>query len=511
MRMPIRSKGPAAVGASIPAPVGGWNTRDGLAAMKPSDAVTLDNWFPDATQVSLRRGYVPWVTGIPAAVETLMEWGGASARKLFAAADAAIYDVTASGTVGAAVVSGVTSPRWQWVNFATPGGQFLCAVNGQDMPRCFDGTTWTTPGITGATASKFVSVMSHMARLWFVEKDSLRVWYLPPNSIAGPASSLDLGPLCRLGGQIVACGSWTHDGGAGADDTAVFVTDRGEVVIYRGTDPSSAATWGLVGVFRIDTPVGRRCLVPQGSELLVLTSGGLMPISAILPYPRAAQRKGALTDKIGPAFSAAAQSYGSSFGWQLQEYPRGNWLVVNVPVRERVEQQQYVANTITGAWCRFTGMNAGCWGLLQDDLFFGGNNGTVYKADTGNSDDGSVITADLKTAFTYFGTPGQLKRFTMVRPLLTSDGEPQPSLALNVDFGDEAPANVLTATAAPGGLWDESDWDETDWAADRTLRRDWYAVDGLGYAAAVRMRVATSGMDVSVAAFDVLMMKGGLL
>ena len=42
---------------SVPAPIGGWNTRDALEAMEPTDAVTLDNWFPTTGKLTVRKGY----------------------------------------------------------------------------------------------------------------------------------------------------------------------------------------------------------------------------------------------------------------------------------------------------------------------------------------------------------------------------------------------------------------------------------------------------------------------
>ena len=45
-----------------PAPVRGWNARDAIASMNEADAVTLDNWFPSAADVMLRKGSAehPW-------------------------------------------------------------------------------------------------------------------------------------------------------------------------------------------------------------------------------------------------------------------------------------------------------------------------------------------------------------------------------------------------------------------------------------------------------------------
>ncbi len=40
----------------LPAPVGGWNTADGLSTMPPLDAVVMDNFTPEENGVVLRGG-----------------------------------------------------------------------------------------------------------------------------------------------------------------------------------------------------------------------------------------------------------------------------------------------------------------------------------------------------------------------------------------------------------------------------------------------------------------------
>ena len=57
--------------ASLPAPVGGWNARDALAEMAPTDAVTLVNWFPTPSQVVLRQGFAKWATGFASDVNAV--------------------------------------------------------------------------------------------------------------------------------------------------------------------------------------------------------------------------------------------------------------------------------------------------------------------------------------------------------------------------------------------------------------------------------------------------------
>ena len=70
--------------ASLPAPVGGWNARDALANMAPTDAVYLENMFPSVSNVNLRGGYTKHKTGLPGTVDTLMTYNAGSTIKLFA-------------------------------------------------------------------------------------------------------------------------------------------------------------------------------------------------------------------------------------------------------------------------------------------------------------------------------------------------------------------------------------------------------------------------------------------
>lgn len=509
MLAPIGGARGRATARSTPAPVGGWNARDSLAEMKPHEAVILDNWFPQTSNVRIRRGSAQHATGVGAgAVETLFEYAHGATRKLLAASGGAIYDATTSGAVGAALGSGFANDRWQHVNFAG----YSILVNGADTPRKFDGTTLTTTTITGSglTATDLVHVTEFKARLYFVEKDSLNAWYLAVGAIAGSASKLDFSSFCKLGGALAAIGSWSRDGGAGVDDFAVFVTTMGEVLIFQGTDPGSAETWALVGVFRVGAPVGRRCLFKFGPDLVVLTSDGFVPLSRMLPTDRSAPQY-AMSDRIGNAVNAAVRVYGGNFGWQGVLYPKGTMALFNVPVGENVTSHQYVVNMVTGAWCRFKGMNANCWSVFADDLYFGGNSGAVYKADTGASDDGAEIKADGKSAFTYFGAPGRLKRFTMVRPNLATDGAAPVALDLNVDFEDKAPASSPTFSGAGGSAWDVTAWDVGEWGDNAQIAKDWLSVTGLGYAAALRIRIATDALTVFWQSTDWIFEPGGLV
>lgn len=515
--MPVRAIGPdrsraRSVSTSTPAPVGGWNVRDSIAAMKPEFATRLDNWFPDQSEVRVRRGHAQHTEDgdVDGDVESLMAWNGPSSSKLFAAAAGSIYNATTPGAASEDVTS-LASNRWQHVMFGTSGGKFLYIVNGSDAPRYYDGSAWTVPTITGSglTAANLIHINVFKNRIFFVEKDTLNAWYFPVETIAGSISKLDFGPFCRKGGHLVAMATWSIDGGTGLDDYAVFVTSKGEFLIYQGSDPSSTSGWFLVGVFDLGAPVGRRCFMKLGGDLCFLTLDGFIMLSSSMISSRTNTAVN-LSDKISRAVKDVLRDRADNFGWQPIFYPRGNYALVNVPIQENGSSHQYVINTTTRAWCRFIGQDAFCWEIYNDELYFGGTD-NVYKADTGLDDNGADIRADARTAFTYFNRRGQIKQMSMIRPMVTVDGSLYAAIAVNMDFEDVAPTAVPTFTSDEGEEWDDAEWDVASWGVGATVNKDWQSVTGLGYAAALRMKVVANNGSISWQATDWIWQPGGVI
>jgi hypothetical protein len=512
LMQPLARKGggalqPVSRSYQTPAPVGGWNARDSIADMPIKDASILKNWFPGTSRIRVRRGFEEHVTSLASDTETLMVYSSGTADKMFAAANSAIYDVSTAGAVGAAAVSGLTNNRWQYVNMGTSGGRFLIGVNGADTPIKYDGSSWGTSTITGSTSTNFIHVNVFKRRLFFTIRESLKFAYLPVENIAGAAAEFDLAPMATLGGYLMAMGTWTRDGGDGLDDLAVFYTSRGQVLIYQGTDPSDADAWAHIGTFRLGEPVGRRCMEPAGSDLLLISKDGFVPLSTAMGNGRATGRL-ALSDKIRNAVSDATRDYGSNFGWQAILYPRGQMALFNIPTVEGETAEQYVANTGTGAWCQFTGMNANCWAIFNENLYFGGAT-AVYKADTGFSDNGENIDADVQQSSTSLGYSG-LKAFKMLRPVLTTDGRLTVALIVNIDDETRSPVTAPSFTAPQGAAWNTTPWDTTPWNTGPTLAKDWVSVDGIGYRGAIRMRLTSNEFEVAWNSTDWIFEPGGI-
>lgn len=503
---------------SLAAPIGGLNARDSVALMPETDAIKLDNWFPSTTSVDLRKGYESHAT-FTGLCETVIAYNGV-ARAVFVAVNTTndlIIDATTGGAISTPVVGGagstvqaVTSARFDYQNFGTVGGQFLSLVNGVDTPLQFNGMAWSASTMTGSglTTSNLFSNAVYAERLWFLEKDTFNAWYLPLQSITGTLTKLALGSLFKLGGTISNIVTWSSDSGSLLADFIAFVSTEGEVVVYSGIDPVSIVTWSRVAQFRVGRPVtrGNRAWTKLGAEAVLITADGLTPLSIAVRQDR--DISASVSDKIRNSFNADVARHGARYGWTVNLHPAGQKLIVNVPTLEGSTSYQYVMNTQTKAWTRFTDWDAFCFEATRDALYFGGD-GYLAIADTGLDDDGDSITADAKQAFSYFGQRGRQKQMTMARPILSIDGPISLVLGIDVDYQDTDPGSVVPISGSVGDPWEVA-WDVA-WTGAGVIYKSWNSIRGIGFAVAPRVKVQSSGVNLSWSATDFMYQPAAVL
>jgi len=510
-----RGREPDTTSTTLPAPVGGLNDRDSVADMPATDAVLMDNWWPEPGRVSVRKGSITHASGLPGDVETLFEYCPPSgAIELFAASGDGIYDVTAVGAVGAPVVSGKSSARWQTMAATTAGGSFLYAFNGLDDPLLYNGTTWTpingtsTPAITGVPDTyTLIDGLVFKGRAYLVEKNSMNLWYLPPASIGGEAKAILMGQIFQRGGYIVTAKSWTIDSGAGQDDHLVVISSNGEVAVFSGFDPETLGSWSLVGVFYLGRPIGQRCAIKYGGDLLIICEDGVFPLGAGL-LSASVDRRVALTDKIQNSIRRAANTYKSTPGWELTLAQDHSALVLNIPAQNG--SYQYLQNTLTGAWTKFKGWNAKSWVYSELGLFFG-DGGTVKRAWFANNDDGEAIRADCLQSFNHFGSMSRNKSFTMIRPYIATGGNPSILYALNGDYRGTQPSGALVTRPPSGMVWGTMVWGTMIWGGSLQQVQDWLTVGGIFKSAGLRLQVLNNQAEVEWVATDFIYTRGGLL
>jgi len=524
---------------SIPAPIGGLNSRDALASMPPTDAYGLVNWIPRQYGVESRKGYSEWATGMAGSVGSIMSYFSSSTTiptttsfqtaptsmpgKVFAATDAKIFDITSQGASPSSPVTlsgSANAGSFSYVNFSNSAGSWLLACSETDGYYTYDGATWVkvTMG-AGATQvsvgdpTKFCAVALWKRRVWFVEKSSARVWYLATDSIYGAAASLDLGPLLKTGGSIAYIANWTIDAGTGIDDMLVIVSENGDVIIYKGTDPSSASTFSLVGVWYVgEVPKGRNAFTSYGGDLLIVSNTGIFPVSYITRGGAnilAATSDGNYTSKIQNTFSSDISTTFNFFGWNVVVVPRENFMLITVPSTIANLYVQYAMNTATNMWTQFNGLPMTTVNVVANWVMFGTSDGRVCLYGVNYTDNnplsgatGNPIVGQIQPAFTYFNRVADIsqnKHFLMVRPTFLSSSEPGIAVQMNADFLPGAPLTTPGVPAPVGYTWDSGIWDSAIWSGTQSAYKKWIGVEGFGFSGQVSYVTSVTAQTTFIA------------
>lgn len=491
----------------LPAPILGWNVRDGWAGMDPKYAVRLDNLFPEAAYIRLREGYEEHCE-ISAIAKTIFCYAYEGVSKLLAFTDSKIIDVSTS--TPSDLDTGLTNGFWSTV---THGGHGIF-VNGADTPRKFDGSAISTTTFTGSglTATDLYGVISHKHRLYFWTENSTTFWYTDGvDAIAGTLVAFDLKYVHNTRGRIVGMGTWTFDGGAGVDDVlAIFMAD-GQVYAYSGSDPGDATDWALIGVFDIGGhPMGRRNIAQYGGDLIVLTENGYFPLSKALTLGSVSNAV-TVSDVINGEVVNLSRLFASNDYWQVILRGNESQLLVNVPSSDFPgTYDQHVMNTRTGAWCRYRGWNASCFFEHTGNLYWSSlSEPKIFKVDSSlSADDGANIEGYGLQAYWNAGYQG-LKRFTMARPLVQSDSAAGLALGFGIDYEEPPGFSALSSVSTVGTEWDTGEWDTFEWGAENPVQRSWQSVYGIGYTAAIGLKVNVRNTTIQWFGTGVMYEPGG--
>lgn len=475
-----------------PAPVKGLIRNSALLAADPSGAEVLSNFIPTAQGARLRGGALEYAD-VTDPVLQIMPYRSGSVEELFAATETDIYDVTAGGA-GVSAVGSLTSGDWSYIQFATTGGQFLSMVNGADDAQLYDGASWTVPAITGVSTDLLSFVWQHKRRQWFVEKDTLTAWYLPVDSIAGAADPFPLDGIFRFGGALLFGGTWSLDSGDGLDDVMIFVTTEGEIAVYQGTDPATAADWQLSGVYKIGRPLNKNGFFKAGGDLAILTEDGIVPVSEALQKDRAALQVSAITFPIEDLWQNAVASRLADFNFSVTVWPTKTLMIVGIPPISG-RKTALVANTRTGAWAPIYGWDIQCLAIFQDQLYFGTSDGLVVRADVGGNDMGVAYTGEYVPKFQEMGNAG-LKYALHARAICRTEQSARVRLSCFADYVVGAlpmsdPIGASISTIWGGG----SKWgDGAKWGAGTPFatREVWQGVTAQGFSLAPGLSITVN-------------------
>lgn len=508
------------------APIGGWVSAQNLAASQEGTCIVLENGFATTRGISPRGGNLKYATTGTEPVESLINYQGATISAMFATADGDIFDITTVADPNAApapVVTGQTADYYASVNFAVTGGYYLYAVNGSDDALLYDGTTWTpinglsVPAITGANTDTFSHVNVYRNRLYFVEKNSLIVHYLPVDSIGGAASQLNLAGIFRKGGAVYFTATWSSvSGSSSLSDYFLVMSTEGEIAVFQGSFPGGT-DWALAGTAEGPKPLGINGWMKAGGDIAILTERGWIAVSEIRVKDPAALSINALSAQIEPDWNREALAR-RTVPWEVAKWERKGLAYINTPVTSTATPPiNFVKNLQTGAWSKYTGWDMRCMTIHNDQMYFGCNDGTVRTAEITGYDNGVPYTCQVAFAWNHLGSFGTVKTVLQAKAeFLTS----YPFAVKMVDFTEynivfPSPPNVMPdptpASVWDIGLWDQAVWDAGSVQVPKTTRWESIGVTGTVHSIGLQIPVGSSNTpDATLLSLIVTVQQGGL-
>jgi hypothetical protein len=373
----------------------------------------------------------------------------------------------------------------------------------------------TVPAITGVTTDKLSHVWIHKSRVWFVEKNSLKAWYLPVDQIGGAAGLLSLQGIFQRGGKLIFGATWSQDAGDGMDDYCVFVSDQGEAAVYQGTNPGSASTWAIVGVFNIGKPLHKNATMRAGGDLMVATRDGLIPISAAITKDPAALALAAVSRPIEPTWRRTATNYPGV--WSVTKWVDKNLALVAFPADGTGLFQNWVVNLQTGAWARYVGWDVTSAVEFGNNLYIGNSSGFISLAETSGADVTEPYYCTYVGLHERLGNVAQEKTARMARATWRHSSDFNFRIGTTFNYGTQLLSYPAINASVSGSLWDTAHWDEATWGggmSDQEVQSRWTSVAGRGFTVAPVVQTTmgtTQTPDVEFISFDFVYETGAMV
>lgn len=505
--------------APIVAPVGGINAVTPLAAMEPTYCLEAVNLVADGPGLRVRPGYAAYATSVgTGGIRTVIPFEGTTESKLFVSAQDGIYDVSAGGsgpwTADVTFGDGTGDAGiGVWTNFVSDAGTHYCfyAEDTNGLFRYAESGTWApVTDITGVTETDLCFVMQHMGRVWFVETGTATGWYLATGAISGAATPFNFGNKFRHGGELVGLYSWTVDGGDGVNDHLVAIGSGGDVMVYSGTDPSSVATWSLVGQWYVGAlPAGRRVANNEAGDLFIISQYGVIPLTKLMQGQLVQQEATQLSRNIAPLVADAMLLTRSTLGWELRNVPGENVFLLNRPQLTGFQNVQFCLSTRTYGWTQFQGLPYYTGDTWDGEFYFGDTAGTVYLMG-GDTDDGEAIQFSMLSCFQEFGESGIYHRVQALRPVFRASGGPAYNVAARYDYDYSPTVNLSPPSISSGALWDSAVWDTAVWGGGLSPFQSVIGGSNIGRAIAVAV-AGSSVTPTTLLRIDVMFDSGGFL
>lgn len=303
-------------------------------------------------------------------------------------------------------------------------------------------------------------VTAYKGRLYFNQTDSLYIWYGDLNQIAGPTPALTsyyIGPFVSRGGTLAILGSLNTTQDISVENLFCAITWQGELLVFQGLYPGDS-TWALVGKYNMPPPISQRAVGYYNNSMVVLTKQGLLPLSNVVNNIREGSggTYKTLTYPIND-FLNTELAPDNGFFSSININEAANKLIINYNTTGSAfnngwRSRQFIMNLQTGAWSRWTALQACQWANIGEELYFGSLLGKVIKANTYGQDYDPIDSntypigsssevmdfVKIMLNFNYLGDRIKKKLIRFLRPLIeySAGSGGLFKFGINEDFND---------------------------------------------------------------------------
>lgn len=384
-----------------------------------------------------------------------------------------------SATAGVLKVGAITGTFQD--NEALTGG-----LSGSATSNIPSGTSLASSiALTGLDPSLLSYVWSHQNRLWFVRKGTMKAYYLPVKQIGGALVEFDLAPVFSEGGELLFGTVWSTDAGDVMDDKAVFVSSKGQVAIYSGTDPNSSSTWSLQGVYDLAPPIDKHAHYSYGGDVMLIQEDGILPLSEGITRGGQDAYRVAVTRLIETDWQRAIARRSSANPIAATLWDSRGMLVVSTPEKEGSLPVSYVCNTAYRTWCRYVGWDVQSSVIHNDKLYFCDKSGVVFQAEVGGDDDGTLYTGHYVPKYSDLGSAA-LKSLSQICFICRAPVKVTIGATGLKDYENKTlPIPTPTAENTSVSAWGAATWNSSaKWGAggEKFGQRIWKSVGATGFA-----------------------------
>lgn len=366
--------------------------------LEPGETQNMQNFVTYDGVLEVTKGFQKFKPKpVPGGIASLMVYHshnvfGGTDQILLAASNSNIYRWDDDSSNWVSIKSGLTTGRFDFINFHKGVDDIVIMTNGRDPVLKFDGKNVSN---LGGNPPKGTSIGLHYTRVWIsgVTNNPDSVHY------SAPADPEDWSQELGKGGFILL---HTWDGGKCEALTIIY----DDVIVFKTYD-----IWKILGTYqdeyevtKVYSAVGsiaRDTIVDAGNASYFLDQSGIYLYD------------GTQTKHISAPIDKTIRSINKKHINKSVAVFYDNLYILAVPVGESTENDTIIElNTLTGQYIIKRGFKVTDFLVFGDKLLFSGDSGYVYEYGVGDTFDGKPIVAYWETPSSALGSLSSTKRST---------------------------------------------------------------------------------------------------